>query len=164
MNAEEGTTLVKMAITVLLVGFVIGAIMSLFYWLYGLFNTYHSGVTDDVNSTIYERVYELCDLTKKGEYPLVTNVANMLDSFYATDLIYVTVTIDGPSPQHYVYTFPGVDTSSLTGTINVSDVPTSMAMKELLRHSECRCMVKLTDVNNGSIIFHGIEVEVLDET
>ena len=169
MNAEEGMTLTKMAVTVLLIIFVIGAVLSLFYWLYLIFSNYHADISDSVNATAYERVYELIDMTRQGDYPLTTNVANMLDSFNSTDLIYVQVYIDYPDPTKnkvYVYTYKGVTVTAIgvpPENIYYSDVPTSFAMKELLRHSDRRCTVDLEDVPSGSITYQAIVVRVKED-
>lgn len=81
MNAEEGTSLAKMGVTVLLVVLVIGAIVALVYKAYSWFNSGSDKLGDQVNSITSSSYSQFDDVQVTG-----TDVLTALKQYRDADI------------------------------------------------------------------------------
>lgn len=185
MHSEEGVTIAKMAVTVLIVVLLIGAILSLWWVFMNSENKMVNDLEGTVTSGTRSRLYDLMDQSLTADsladqvsgHPLVTTVANCLAEFDNLDLLYVyctehklSATGAGTYSGCYLYTYPGANITNFSGLphgttpitqFNNSDVPVTQAVKNLLKYSQYRCHVTVADVPYGNSTLTGIVVEIL---
>lgn len=181
MNSQEGMDLAKMAVTALLVVFVIGAVMTLFYILMHSSNVWTKDLGDTVEAGTTARLYDLHDKSLSADtndlgvdgHPLVSTACNILSEYNETDLLYIYVTQHNQNNSYeacYLYTYPGItitDTSSLPHgsasikQFNNSQVPITQAVKQLLKYTGERCHLTVAEVTKDKNTYIGIIVEVL---
>lgn len=177
MNSEEFTTLVKMAVTALILSLVIGAAFIMWYQLSDHANKEQLDMEKVVNTTSMERLYELRDLSSKHlsdpdeEFaPLVTNVVSALSEFNANDLLYIYVDVldeNGIYSGERIYTYNGVSTGSISFSgaqheplFISTDIPITEVTKYLLEYSQYRCTLEILDYNYDNIAMKGLVVRI----
>lgn len=174
MNNQEGIDLVKMAVQVLLITLLIGAVLSLFYLLYIKSDAHLSNMENATNSASMERVYELSDASLAAQdaltgvydldaLPLCTNMVSCLYEFDSDDLLFIEV-ISGGSPT--IYTYTDVTQASLNVPAGITfvscEVPTMSAAKQLLKSSNKRCTVEVITTNYGNMTLSALVIGVVD--
>lgn len=182
MNAEEFTTLAKMAVTAILVSLVLGAIFALWYKLSDPMIKYEKKTEKTMQSANMERLYELQDASYKSiapgsesPPPLVSNVVSVLTEFKDDDLLYIYVAVKGQDSSR-VYTYNNVsisdlvvyDTEGNVVTNNIihetSSVPINLSCKYLLENSKYRCFVEIKpDVKYQNTSFIGLNILILPD-
>lgn len=119
-------------------------------------------------------------------HPLVTTTANVIDEFNEDSLLYIYVvdhfssTSETTAGQNArLYTYNGVNFSNnylndqsgsdvygansfQTSNVYSSDVPTSSAVRDLLKYSEFRCHVHCIDVDYNGNTLMGVIIEIID--
>lgn len=157
MNANEGISLAKMAIGVLLMCLVLSGVLLLWYMLYGAENKQIEEWNKAADSAAAERLYELAmqteDATNNSQpdkLPLVTNVCNALAEFTEEGVVFISVYDTATSVTHvFTYESLNLDVSSFSGTVELheSTVPLTHAASYLLKtYNKNRCLLKKIDV------------------
>lgn len=188
MNATEGITLTKMAITAMLVSLVLLASFSIWYFLSDKMSDVQRSMDNAVSTAATERLYELQEMsltattTKEyDDYPLVTNVCNALSEYNEDSLLFVYCTAHDIKTNTYSnshwYTYDGVTISpiptswpgysSATQLYPHTQIPVTYAVKQLLSYSKYRCNMNVVEYEyqqtptSNSMTYVGVIVEVL---
>lgn len=177
MNNQEGFDLAKMAVSVLMLSLLIGAVMSVWYFMFGTEQKLQASMDKATRSAAVERLYELEDVSNaakegSGQYPLVTNVVNILSEFNEQDLLFIYVDVTENGNDFYngaLYTYEGVvlggiDTTGLPDPNKISCTqPVTEACKKLLLYSRYRCYVDMFETKYDNMVYTGIRVSVIVE-
>lgn len=147
MNSKEPFDLAKMGITMLLVCLVLACTVGFFYMMYDKTDKKIDSMEKATASASMERMRDLeqqywSSPTDVNAFPLVTNVVSALVEFEESDFLFVNV-VSPRATSNNTYTYSGVTLSGNLGTINESNTPVTMASRELLQYSNCRCSVLL---------------------
>lgn len=188
-GGNEGVFLAKASISVALTVMLIGAILSLWYYLTNVESQYQRHLENAVTNTTTDRLRGLCDQTKHAmdagnnvqDFPTVANVAAVLHEYGDMDLLFIFVgertgfQAGAALKDCYVYTYTASDGSSITapggmtiqgGTITpmASTLPVTKAVKHLMQYTSRRCIVTLEDYdmdNDNKRDAVGVAVQVL---
>lgn len=157
MNANEGISLAKMAVGVLVLCLVLSGTLLLWYMLYDAENEQIDAWSKAANSAAQERLGDLVAQSKYAEdnhqydeFPLVTNVCNALEEFPEDGVVFVSV-YDNSTNETDVYTYTGLnlDLTLFSGTVvaHSSSVPLTHASSGLLKdYNKNRCRIIQVDV------------------
>lgn len=182
MNAREGMDLVKMAITAMLVTLVIGA--GFFAWnkMATPMGSLEKSLESATLSAATERLYEMQDMSttarstqKYEDFPLVSNVCNILSEYNEDSLLFVYCTAHDASnnyvqPNYFTYEnvvinnfpgFPGTNGNIPTNPYPNTQQPVTYAVKYLLPYSQYRCDVKMVDYSYKGNNYVGVIVDVI---
>ncbi len=165
METREHVDLVKMAITAMMVTMVLGAMFSLFYFVYTAASKKSSEMQDTITSSSTEKLSDLCNATNSGDMPWVTSVINALSEVEDTNLLYVQV-IDNSSGDQLYFTYPDVTLTGVSASlVRQVELPLDEASKYLLGYTNCRCGVQyLTDnavTDSSTLKFDCLQITVL---
>lgn len=156
MNARESVDLMKGAIGLMLLCLLIGATVSFFYMLYDNTDERVHSMQKAVTSSGTERLFELQDKTLSDEgdfknFPLVTNVANVLKEYNEDALLYILITPPNGQGNPVCFTYSDTNIQPSGFETDASQIPVTMACKYLLGFSNCRASVRLGtyDPNTG---------------
>lgn len=172
MNAREGVDMVKMAIAVLILVLLIGAVLTVWYLMQDTTVESVAKMEKAANSSTAERMYELSDYTNSNnETVAVPTVVNALSEFTEGDLVFIMNVVhkDDGSISKDLYTYKdlqqNVDIQNVEAGVtwhNDSNLPINTACKQLLLHSKQECKVTVNDIetSNGTMI--GVIIEVFN--
>lgn len=160
MDNNEGLTLAKMAVGVLLLCLLLSAVLFIWYLSLDAYSVpvdkWEQAAITAAKDRLDELVWQSDNANPNNisEFPLVTNVCNALDEFNDDGLIFVSIYTREPSgvENTVVYTYTNVPASSLgnphSGAISVinSTTPVTAATSKLLyTYSAYRC--KLSEIH-----------------
>ena len=118
MNAKEGTDLVKMSITALMLVLLIGAVLGLWYMLSDKTNDYVRHMNEASASVNMDKFRELEDMSKTNADGVLTSVVSAaLQEFRDDDLLYIyTIVPNHDKPIIYTY-----ETTDVSNSFNVAN-------------------------------------------
>ena len=166
MNAKEGTDLVKMSITALMLVLLIGAVLGLWYMLSDKTNDYVRHMNEASASVNMDKFRELEDMSKTNADGVLTSVVSAaLQEFRDDDLLYIYTIV----PNHdkpIIYTYETTDVSNSFNvancTLDRSTPPTVHCAKLLLQYTDQRCTVEVQDVVANDLNFVGLIIKVIN--
>ena len=156
MNTKEPFDLAKMGVTLLLVCLVLACTIGFFYMMYDKTNEKIDSMEKATASASMDRLRDLeqqywSNTTDIESFPLVTNVVSALVEFEESDVLFVNVIGLDPSTSSNTYTYSGVTLAgSNLGVKQESNTPVTMASRELLQYSNCRCSIRLQQYDSAT--------------
>ena len=120
MNSEEGMSLAKMAVSVLLVVLVIGAVVAIVYAAYSWFNSGTAKLSDQVNSIEASAYAQYDDAQCSG-----TDVLTALKSYRDSDIAIVITNHSGEAKTGYNYCAVIAGNNDVNAAITLNGTVTS---------------------------------------
>ena len=178
MNINEGVTLVKMAVAVLVLSLTISAVMSVFYLMSNFENKTRHQLSKAKESASIDRLYELDNQSKiadkgDGVFPLVTNVVNTLTELEDVDLlfVYTDYTKDGLNfTDGHIFTYDTVSiTNAHTSGLKASTITQHkspdlipIATRHLLSYSKQRCYLEIFETKYNNVNYTCIRISIIE--
>ena len=166
MNTQEGTDLVKMSITALMLVMLIGAVLGLWYMLSDKTNDYVRHMNEASASVNMDKFRELEDMAKTNADGVLTSVVSAaLQEFRDDDLLYIYTVVPNHS-KPIIYTYETTDVSNSFNVSNCtlyrSTTPTVHCAKLLLQYTDKRCTVEVQDITDNAMNFVGLIIKVIN--
>lgn len=173
MNSQEGLTLAKMAIVVLLVCLVISAALGMWYMMSDKEAAFTKSVVNSAKSGNYDRIFDMSMNCSNGEtYPIPT-VINCLDELEDDELVYVlcqtypdfsNTAVTSYSLFHYKDVI--MDISAFEANLGINNVTTvedqfmvDKAIRFLSHHSSNDCVVTIQSHSTGYGDVYGVFIQ-----
>lgn len=160
MNANEGISMVKMSVAVLMLVLLIGAIMGMFYYMSDSGYKAQKHMENAASSGKADNLFDLTQYTRDTGLIPVPTAVSAITEFEDQDLLYVRVCVldkDGKAasdevyiPQDTDYTFT-TDSNKTVVTYNKYIRFVNTACRRLLQYSDNKCQVIAEKVSSSDL-------------